>query len=218
MPLGHPAHVLSAGKTTVGAGVAGTIAVTSTFSAATASAGRLQDLAVAPDVSPWVSARVGLGSGFEGGLSASTRSIRLDARRAFESDRWALSVGLGASGVLAARSGGGEATGVYGAGFDLPVLFGWRSSADLYSLWVGPRVGGEIFSGQLDTGEIDPAAASGRHLHVGGLAGLRAGLRHLYAVVEFEFAYHLAAGSLGPDNLEVSAWTVAPFGGLVVSF
>lgn len=227
MPLGHPAHVLRSGKTTAGAGVAGTIAVDPRTSVASPWAAQAQTLTVAPDVSPWVSARVGLGTGFEGGLSASLRSIRLDARHAFETEKYALSIGVGASAVLAQRSGGGQATGVYGAGFDVPILVGWRSSSDLYSLWLGPRAGGEILGGQLENGDAGPGSVSARHAFFGGLAGIRAGLRHLYVVAEFDFAYHLGAGSWTPptgaavtatESVDVSGWAVTPFGALVVSF
>jgi len=219
MPLGHPAHVLSEGRTTLGAGVAGTLMV-ATSSAGDASTARLQDLTVAPDVSPWVSARAGLGNGFEAGLTASTRAIRLDGRRAFETQKLALSIGLGASAILAARStGGGNANGVYGGGFDVPVLVGWRSSADLYAIWAGPRIGADFLSGQLDAGEAeDPLTASGRHLHFGGLAGLRAGFRRLYAVIEIAVDYHRADGTLGTAAVQLDGWTVAPAGALVVSF
>lgn len=217
MPLGHPAHVLNAGKTTIGAGVAGTLVPTPPAVSGTSPQGRLHVLTVAPDVSPWVSGRAGLGGGFEAGLTASTRSIRADGRRAIDLGPLTLSVGLGASAVLLGRADN-VSSGVYGFGLDLPLLLGWRSSADLYSLWFGPRVGGELFEGNLTTELSGTTGAKGQHLHVGGLAGLRAGLRHLYAVVEFEFAYHLAGGSIGATNVDVSAWTVAPFGGLVVSF
>lgn len=217
LPLGHPAHVLTPGKTTVAAGVAGTLMLDS--SAVDAGSLRLQDLAVAPDVSPWAAVRAGLGAGFEGGLTASTRAIRVDARRAFETQRLALSIGLGASALLAARPGGtADATGVFGGGFDVPILVGWRSSADLYAVWLGPRVGAELLSGEIDAGSAGPLKASGRHLRFGGVAGLRAGLRRLYGVVEIDASYHRADGALGAQQVSLTGFTVAPAGALVVSF
>jgi hypothetical protein len=220
MPLGHPAHTLNAGKTTLGAGVAGRVIGSSSATSADGTAVRLQQLTVAPDMSPWVAARVGLGNDFEAGVSASTRAIRIDGRRAFVWDSVALSIGLGASALMAVRpSGGGNASGVYGGGFDVPILIGWRSSADLYAAWIGPRVGAELFSGQLDPGTgASPNPASGRHLHVGGTAGLRAGLRRLYGVVEAQLAYHVADGTLGGTSLTLTGWSVTPAGALVVSF
>lgn len=220
MPLGHPAHALSAGKTSLGAGVAGRVLVQSWAASADAATGRLQELAIAPDVSPWVAARAGLGNDFEAGVSASSRAIRVDGRHAFTWDRVALSIGLGATALMAARPVGGTgASGVYGGGFDVPILLGWRSSADLYAAWIGPRFGGELFSGQLDaTTAPEPTSASGRHLHVGGTAGLRAGLRHVYGVAEVHVAYHLAEGTLGASSLALQGLSITPAGALVVSF
>lgn len=217
VPLGHPAHVLSAGKVTVGAGVSGTFAVEAS-PATPASAARLRELTVAPEVSPWVAARAGFGGGFEGGLGMTTRAVRVDARRAFElwNRSWALSVGAGVSALLAAPPRG-AASGVYGGGFDVPVLLGWRSRADLYSVWAGPRFGAEVLSGRLDwSGVATPA--SGRSWNAGAVVGLRAGLRHLYAVLELEVAYRAAEGTLGAEAVAVRGATFTPFGALVVSF
>jgi hypothetical protein len=220
MPLGHPAHALSSGKTTIGAGVAGRVMVSSSAAVGGAEAVRLQELAIAPDVSPWVAARAGLGNDFEAGIGVSTRAVRVDGRRAFTWDRIALSIGLGASAIMPARpTGGSNGSGVFGGGFDVPILIGWRSTAELYAVWIGPRIGAELFSGQLG---VDPAGnpipASGRHLHVGGTAGLRAGLRHVYGVAEAHVAYHAAEGTLGANSLTLGGWAVTPAGALVVSF
>ncbi len=219
MPLGHPAHTLPSGRTTIAAGVAGRVMGDSSASSADPSAARLQQIAIAPDVSPWVAARAGLGNDFEAGVSATTRAIRIDGRRAFVWDRVALSIGIGASALMAVRPTGANANGVYGGGFDVPILIGWRSSADLYAAWIGPRVGGELFSGQLDPSTTpQPTPASGRHLHVGGTAGLRAGLRRFYGIVEAQIAYHTAVGTLGESSLTLEGWSVTPAGSLVVSF
>ena len=219
MPLGHSAHTLPSGKTSIAGGVAGRLMITSEASSTDATAADLQSLAIAPDMSPWVAARAGLGNDFEAGVSASTRAIRIDGRRSFGSDRVALSIGLGASAILAARPMGGSASGVYGGGFDVPVLLGWRSSADLYAAWIGPRVGAELFSGELDAASADETtSASGRHLHFGGTAGFRAGFRRVYGVIEVQVSYHLADGTLGKRSLTLSGWSVTPAGGLAVSF
>lgn len=220
MPLGHPAHPLPAGKTTIAGGIAGRLMAHSTASSTGPDAARLQELAVAPDVSPWVAARAGLGNDFEGGIGASTRAIRIDGRRAIVWGSYALSIGLGASAILAAQpTGGASASGVYGGGFDVPVLFGWRSSADLYAAWAGVRAGGELFSGQLDNvTDPEPTEASGRHLFAGGTLGLRAGLRHVYGVAEVLVAYHAASGTLGGAAVTLEGVSVTPAGALVVSF
>jgi hypothetical protein len=231
MPLGHPAHTLPSGKTTLAAGVAGRVLASST---PTSGGGeplqiqQIQDLAIAADMSPWVAARAGLGNAFEAGVSATTRAIRIDGRRAFGSDRLALSIGIGASALMAARPAGGpDANGVYGGGFDVPILLGWRSSADLYAAWIGPRVGAELFSGVLGTTTSNATTSvSGRHLSMGGTAGLRAGLRHVYAVAEVHLAYHLAEGTLTASDgvtsrvtfVGLTGFSVTPAGALVVSF
>lgn len=217
MPLGHPAHALSRGRTTLAAGVAATFVGASSLASATAPAARLQELAVGPDISPWASARVGLGNEFEAGIGASTRALRLDGRRAFSTKKLALSIGLGVSAVLAAPAEG-RASGVYGGGIDLPVLLGWRSSADLYAAWIGPRIGAELLSGRLEGGASGPVSAGARHLSFGGVAGLRAGFRRLYGVVEVDVAYHHADGSIAARSLALEGLTVAPAGALVVSF
>lgn len=221
MPLGHPAHALPAGKVNVGAGVAGTFALGTRPTVGRPTA-RFQDLAIGPDVSPWVSARAGLGSGFEAGLGASARAVRLDGRRAFTfcGGRCALSIGVGASALVGPKpsGGGGDATKAYGGGIDVPLLVGWHSKADLYSLWAGPRVGAQLLSGQLDPGTGVLVPVSGRAMSVGGLVGLRAGLRHLFAVVELEVAHRFATGTIGAETVSVAGCAVTPFGGLVVSF
>ncbi|MEZ4308259.1 MAG: hypothetical protein R3F14_09470 [Polyangiaceae bacterium] len=174
---------------------------------------------MAPDVSPWVSARAGLGAGFEGGLTATSRAVRVDARHAFESEHFALSLGLGASAILAARPTGEDATSVYGGGLDLPVLLGWRSRADLYAVWLGPRLGVDFLTGQLDPGEGDTQPrVNGHHLHGGGVVGFRAGMRRLYGVLEVEVAYHHAEGTFGARSLTLGGWFATPAAALAVSF
>jgi hypothetical protein len=221
MPLGHPAHALPAGKINVGAGVAGTFAVEATPTVGPSTV-RFRDLAIGADVSPWVSARAGLGGGFEAGLGASARAVRLDGRRAFTfcDGRCAFSIGLGASALIGPKPIGGreDATSAYGGGIDVPLLVGWHSKANLYSAWAGPRIGAQLLSGQLDAGTGVLVPAGGRAVSVGGLVGLRAGLRHLFAVVELEVAYRFATGTIGAETVSVRGCTVTPFGGLVVSF
>lgn len=217
MPLAHPAHVLNPGKVSAGAGIAATV-VPSQEGALSASAVRLQDLAIAPQTSPWIGARVGLGNGFECGISASSRAVRLDGRRAFLwVDRTvALSIGLGARALLAAAPMG-SASGVVGGGVDVPVIVGWHSSADIYSAWIGPRFGVDMFSGRFER-DAGSGQADGQLVSAGGVFGVRAGLRHVFGVLELDAAYHLATGTLSGEALRLTGWTVAPFGGLVVSF
>lgn len=217
LPLAHPAHVLPSGKVTAGAGVDATIVADPRVPLSAPNA-RLQSIAVGPAVAPWIGARVGLGGGFEGGIGASSRAVRIDGRRAFtfRERTLAFSAGAGVSAILASAPSG-EASGVLGGGVDVPLLFGWRSSADLYAAWIGPRLRAQIFDGR-----VSDAAGSipleGRSVGVGGVAGLRAGLRHVFAVVEADVAYQWAWGTFGAEAVRLSGWTVTPFGGLVLSF
>ncbi len=222
MPLGHGAHALSKNKSVFAAGMAGTLVaeggIERRVSSLVAAAQRLESWSVGPGVSPWVSARTGLGNGFEGGVGASARSIRLDGRKSFERGSAALSIGLGVSAIMAERPGDEpNNSGVFGGGFDVPVLLGWHSSADLYALWIGPRLGGELVGGGI-AADGEGVEVSGRHLWFGGVAGVRVGLRHLYAVFELDVAHHLADGFVGEDAFEVEAFTFAPAAALAVSF
>src|SRR5687767_13767804 len=114
---------------------------------------------MAPGVAPYLAARAGLGNHNEAGLTYTARSLRLDARHAFEWPKVALSVGVVAIGALprvgdrpgenagAPRSAFGlrsaELVSPRGYGLELPVLFGYRSSADVVKLWTGLRAGFE---------------------------------------------------------------------------
>jgi hypothetical protein len=242
-PLLHPAHVLPPGDVTVGAGLSGQIAL-KPLPPATLPAGQeaqndatLQDLGVAPGVAPWISGRMGLAGSNEVGLTYAGRSVRLDGRHAFSLGKPTLSVGLGASAVMARRPGEGfDTSGVFGGGADVPVLLGLRSTSDIYSLWFGPRAGFEIVSGRLQLGPTGPEAAatqlevSGRHFYGMLVAGIRVGFRHVHVAIELDAAYHRidgtftavkpASGSGAPatTSTNVQQVTLTPAGALEVSF
>ena len=73
----------------------------------------------------------------------------------------ALSVGLGASGLLPKRQ---EDIGLRIGGFggDIPILFGIRSDADLYAGWIGVRAGAELLNGvrEVPSDPLDPTTIS----------------------------------------------------------
>jgi hypothetical protein len=192
---------------------------------------------VAPGLSPWGAARLGLGSGNEAGISFTGRSLRVDARHAFEFDRLALSLGLGASSILARRNDAEEGSGgaVLGFGVDVPVLFGWQSRADVVSLWCGVRPSFESLGnfGPADEGEaaIDPrppTLADATRIGAGGLLGLSVGMHPLWVSLELAATQHWvhanersadAAG--GPDTIvdvDFHAFTLAPAGALLLRF
>jgi len=133
-----------------GAGLSGQVLLQNLPSAAgTDQAGResqIQTKALAPAIAPWVSARVGITGSNEVGLAYTGRGVRLDGRHAFQLNKkntLALSVGLGGDLLLLGRqqANAQEPQSVLGGGVDLPIMFGWRSTAGLYSAWIGPRPG-----------------------------------------------------------------------------
>lgn len=231
-PLLHPAHVLPPGGVTVGAGLSGQLALRPLPASATGvvkNEGALQDLGVAPGVAPWVGGRMGVAGDNDFGLTYAGRALRVDGRHAFSiGRRAALSLGLGASAIMAHRPGSGsDVSGVYGGGADVPLLIGWKSTGDLYSVWFGPRGGFEIMGGRLQLGEGMSAAAydvSARHYYGMLVAGLRVGFRHVHVAIELDGAYHRVdgafgvAGKGGKVSTNVQQITLTPAGALEVSF
>jgi hypothetical protein len=216
--------VLRPGFVEVGAGVSGQLAVLSAPATGSADA-QIQDVNVAPAVSPWMSGRVGIAGDNEAGLTFTGRNLRVDARHAFSFGAPTLSVGLGASALVARPPGrGDDGSAVYGGGLDLPVLLGVRSRSDLYALWIGPRVGIELLRGRLKNPAEGAAPEDalvdleGQHLFVGGLAGLRAGFRHVHVAIEASVAYHRAWGTFAKASFALDQLTVTPGGALIVSF
>ncbi|XYH96808.1 hypothetical protein ACMHYB_55045 [Sorangium sp. So ce1128] len=237
-PLLHPAHVLRPGFVSVGGGLSGEMIIAGATATpdASASAGspaasentarrKLSEIAVAPGVAPWASARVGLEGENEAGLTYTGRAIRLDGRHAFPLGEAALSIGLGASALFSGGPGpAAEASDVHGAGVDVPLLLGFRSDADLYAVWFGPRLGFELLGGQVRLPASGAATrgplvdASGQHLQVGFVLGVRGGFRHVHVAVEATATYHHASGEIAGAPVALGQGTVTPGGGLTVSF
>ena len=113
--------------------------------------GALVAAAVNPGVAPFLSARVGVGHDFEGGLTYTGRAVRVDFRRSFsfgEDKAWAVSIGVGGTAALYGSLQGGSLPGVNlsdlkGWGADLPVLVGYTATDGLYMVWLGARGGWE---------------------------------------------------------------------------
>ena len=229
-PLLHPAHVLAPGSVSVGAGLSGQLALKptpTTTAADVANAGSLQDLGVAAGVAPWVSGRMGVAGDNDFGLTYSGRAIRFDGRHAFSLGKPTLSIGLGASAIMARRPGeGNDTSGVFGGGADVPILIGVKSPSDIYSVWFGPRAGFEIMAGRLQLGQ-DTAAQTfdvqARHFYGMLVAGVRVGFRHVHVAVELDAGYHRVDGSFksmgsGETSTHVQQITLTPAGALEVSF
>lgn len=232
-PLMHPAHVLRPGFVSMGAGVAAQLALRpAPASAPPAQLGpgapaSLHEAAIGPHLAPWVGGRIGIEGSNEAGITYSGRSVRLDGRHAF-GDSPAFSLGLGLHAVVPERSGTDPTKrSVYGGGLDIPLLVGWHSKSDLYAIWAGPRGGFELLGGQVGVLQIDEpdvpspnesASLDARHVWVGGVAGLRAGFRHVHVVIEVDAAYHHASGTLGGVSASFDQGTIAPAGALVLTF
>jgi hypothetical protein len=227
----HPAHVLNPGKVSVGAGAAGQIAALDRAQPVRddKSAPVVEEYAVSPGISPWGSGRVGIEGDNEAGITYAGRAFRLDFRHAFNFDDVSLSLGAGGSGVVPRAKGGGDDLGsAYGGGADVPILIGWRSTAELYSVWGGARGGFELLSGSALESEVIQGGRSdvflpfeGKHFFVGGLVGAKIGFRNLHVALEVDVLYHFGDGSFGENGereASLSQLSVAPGSALILTF
>lgn len=205
--------------------------------------GALVRASVAPGVAPFVAARVGLGHHNEAGITYTGRGFRLDGRHALEWKTLALSIGLGAHAVLS-RPGNqpdrrvsdmptGDSglqtftvTSSGGYGLELPVVFGYRSDADVVKAWVGARAGLERASFDVAVVEapdlaIGTAAQATRYWG-GGLVGFSVGLAPIEVRVEMNAAYESATGKLrlnaGDLSGSVAGWSLTPAMGISAKF
>lgn len=258
----HPAHTLPEGRVSMGAGLSSTFAFGDGARAAEGSSSKagatggeeekrfideaLARSLLAPGLAPWVSARAGLGARNEAGLTYTGRSVRVDARHAFQTDTLALSVGAGASGILmhptaqyegGAPAGAGRLAGraddvsANGFGVDVPVLVGWRSTPQIAEVWAGARLGFERLAADLalteSRGGDAPARAAGTRLYGGGLVGFAVGVRPVRVALELDVTYqalsgsvHFPGGSGSPTDRDTSfsGLTVVPTGALIGKF
>lgn len=202
--------------------------------------GVLSEAFVAPGVAPWVAARLGLGGAREAGITYTGRSVRVDVRQAFVREDLALSIGLGASGVLSSPDSrpidSAPANDVdldaRGFGVDVPILVGVRLGSGLFELWAGPRVGFESIWGDLgllasDGGSVARTQVTGRRWWGTLLAGLSVGVPPVDFRFEMAVGYHALSGELEPDEegrlpavdeMEGHAWTYAPTAAIVGKF
>ena len=180
----------------------------------------LQNKTIAPAVAPWVSARVGIKGSNEAGLAYSGRAIRLDGRHAFSLNKknsYALSLGLGGELLLLGRpqGNGQQPQSLLGGGVDVPFLFGWRSTAGLYSAWIGPRPGISFVSGKLDDG----TSFSARDARIGFVGGLSVGFRQVHVAMELGGAFHFVGADVDKTlQVDFNQFTLTPAGALVLTF
>lgn len=192
--------------------------------------GALVVAAMSPGVAPFVAGRVGLGYDAEGGLSYTGRTVRIDGRYALQNENIALSAGVGGSALLSRRGnapdaqiGGLNLEAATGWGVDVPVLFGWQSSAEVVWWWTGARGGYEKLRGEVGYEAPAPAQSivgdiDGERVYVVGLMGLAVGFRHLHAAIEVQGGYQQAKGKLWGTEVDVSGATVSPSAALIGKF
>jgi hypothetical protein len=239
-PLLHPVHPLAPEHVAMGAGVstqivAGDAAAVIDDAREAMSDGAIDSNAerhrfvkgalayslLAPGLAPWVGARVGIGHSAEAGVTYTARAVRIDGRYALTDDAFALSGGLGASGVLA-RPGsdppgefrgdrdekipGLDLGGVSGFGMDLPLLAGWRSPSNLWQVWLGARGGFERLRGtaalhvDVDPSVSDEARFEASRWYALGVVGFGVSLHPVTVALEIDAGYQHGSGLVMLDS------------------
>jgi hypothetical protein len=241
VPLLHPAHPLAPGKTAFAVGVSDRFALGDEKKALDYAQQRppgappggpryargvVVALAEGPAVAPYVSARVGIPGSNEAGLSYSGQAVRADVRHAFEWEQSALSAGLGFTGRGFGESPldlpGTDLDRAHGFGVDLPLLYGYRTDADLISVWAGLRGSLDHWSGDVALDELQPYKLSANRLAVGPVLGLAIGLPPLWVAAELEVDYAHITGSVARpgsgSDANVDGLSVRPAGALIAKF
>lgn len=241
VPLLHPAHTLPAGRTAFAVGVSDRFLLGDARRAldeaqqrvpgapagdARSTRGALIALAEGPAVAPFAAARVGIPGTNEAGLSYSGQALRGDFRHAFDWGSSALSAGLGVTGRGFGQSAvdppGTDLSGAHGLGVDLPILLGYRTDADLISVWGGLRASFDHWSGSvaLDPGPGFDLDAS--RVALGPVFGMALGLPPFWVCAELELDYAHVTGSLDRPgtryDAQINGWSARPAGALVAKF
>jgi hypothetical protein len=190
--------------------------------------GVLVALAEGPALAPWVSARVGMPGTNEAGLSLTGQAVRADARHAFEWGDSALSAGLGVTGRGFGHSAldlpGADLNRANGFGLDVPLLFGYRTDADLISVWGGLRGSYDHYSGKIALDANGDSSLSATRLGAGPVVGLAVGVAPIYVAAELELDYSHVTGTLDrtappeQDQATIAGWSLRPAGALIGKF
>jgi hypothetical protein len=185
-------------------------------------------IAEGPALAPWASARVGIAGSNEAGLSFTGSAARADARHAFDWGSTALSAGLGVTarglGQSALELPGTDLDRVNGFGVDLPLLYGYRTDADLISVWGGVRGAYDHWSGKVALDENGDSSLSAARLSAGPVFGLAVGVAPIYVAAELELDYSHVTGTLDPSapgeqsEASISGWSLRPAGALIGKF
>lgn len=185
--------------------------------------GALVAAAVGPGLAPFVSARVGVGAGAEGGISYTGRGARIDVRKAWEiGNGGLLSLGIGGTGLFYAHEDGSPLPNVdlgelHGYGADVPLLVGWQSAGGFYMFWAGARGGWEHDEVLQLTSEpktvtlgVPPIGLSADRFFAGGLVGMAVGFRHIHVALELDAAYQAVSGAYNGTSVSVGGFALSP--------
>jgi len=237
----YPAHTLSAAEVTFGAGVSQNFVLGEADNAVeeaiaarpeAVEPGEVNDYVrgsvawslMTPGLAPWVGGRAGLGYDLEAGVTYTGRAARIDGRYAFEGDSTALSLGLGLSARLAHPDESTTNTdvpslnesGLHGVGVDVPIIVGWRSSAQVVQAYAGVRGGYESLFGSYLFLLSDPPEAiaegdvTADRWFAGGLAGLLVGVKPFWVGFELDAAYQLGSGEVTGTNIPENGGETVP--------
>lgn len=241
VPLLHPAHALPAGRTAFAVGVSDRFVLGDAAQAlaeteqrtpgappedARATRGLLVRLAEGPRVAPYAAARIGIPGTNEAGLSYSGHALRGDLRHAFEWGKSALSAGVGVTGLGLGSSTsdppGTDLSGAHGVGVDLPVLLGYRTDAELISVWGGLRGSFDRWSGSVSLDQSAPFEVDASRLALGPIFGMSLGLPPFWVSAELELDYAHVTGSLDRPgtryDAQISGWSARPAAALIAKF
>lgn len=237
----YPVHVLPAGRTAFAVGVSDRFLLGDAKRALNAepppsgtpdepqrrsTEAALATLAEGPAVAPYAAARIGIPGTNEAGLSYSGQALRGDFRHAFDWGDYALSAGLGVTGRFGLTSTDLppeiDLSRSHALGVDLPILFGYRTDADLISVWGGVRASFDRWSGSVS---LDPDSAyelDARRLSVGPIFGVSVGLPPFWVSAELELDYAHTTGSLDRPGTryeaKIDGWSARPAGALIAKF
>ena len=241
VPLLHPAHALPPGRTAFAVGVSNRFVLGDAKRAldavpprpsgappedARAGRGVLVAVAEGPAVAPYFAARVGVPGTNEAGLSYSGQALRGDLRHAFDWGSSALSAGLGLTGRGFGQSAydppGTDLGGAHGVGVDLPILLGYRTDAELISVWGGVRGSFDHWSGKVSLDLQAPFELDASRIAFGPIFGMSLGLPPFWVSAELELDYAHVTGSLDRPgtryDARIDGWSARPAGALVAKF
>ena len=243
VPLLHPVHALLPGRTAFAVGVSNRFVLGDAKRALDATPPRMPEapaapadgrgtdgvlvaLAEGPAVAPYFAARVGIPGANEAGLSYSGQALRGDLRHAFEWGSSALSAGLGLTGRGFGQSAydppGTDLSGAHGVGVDLPILLGYRTDAELISVWGGLRGSFDHWSGTVSLDAQAPFELDASRVALGPVLGMSLGLPPFWVSAELELDYAHITGSLDRSgaryDAQLDGWSARPAGALVGKF